>query len=432
MYLVQGVKQGCNLSPTLFNIFLVEVIEVIDGTRKGITINGVTVTIVAFADDLVIIAKYMEDMKGLITKIMTLCEQQGMEVSEDKSRLMRVGKPIENSVTDTSDVVSFSQVLEFKYLGVHLNNKTSTYFGDFANECTSKSKIYRGSIMSKAKTSHDPIMVAQELWNKVAVPAILYGSEVLPIRQAELRKLDSDAASIGKFILQLPQNTTNVTGMLVGKIYTMRYEYMRKVIAYNQKLEQAPEMSLISKIYKGAVKLGNKSGYIKSLNTILTTVAPHGGLDNWYLYEIANEKASNKSTCWLLPNLNHLPPVNALKFVEYSTEGKIYNEFVTMNAGLGNRAPQTGHPQHKFCPLCARVNKCTLNNEIHLLFVCDWLTKPREDTVIKPFMNLNIRMSNIDRYREFWTPINVIESEMRLRIDAASLLRDVFFLITNM
>ena len=432
MYLVQGVKQGCNLSPTLFNLFLVDVIIAIDKSNKGITVNGVTITIIAFADDLVIIVKSINDMKEMISYIVHLCEQQGMEVSEEKSRMMRVGKPTKTYNTVAEDAIGISQVLDFKYLGVHLNNKTSTYFGDFAKECTMKSKMYKGSIMSKAKTSHDPILVAQELWNKVAVPAILYGSEVLPIRQAELRKLDSDAAAIGKFILQLPQNTTNVTGMLVGKIHTMKYEYMKKVLAYNNRLECAQDDNLVSQIYKGARKLGNKSGYIKSLNSIHSTITPYGGLDNWYLHEISNEKASNKSTCWLLPNLNHLPSSNSLKFVEYSTQGRVYNEFITMNAGLGNRAPQIGQPQQKFCPLCARVNRCTLNNEIHLLLECNWLEGPRGDTVIKPFMETHTNITSYDRYREYWTPNTVNEFVMRERIDAAILLRDVFFILTKM
>ena len=55
MYLVVGVKQGCNLSPVLFNIFLLDVVLRINKTIMGIAIGGEIVIILAFADDIVII-----------------------------------------------------------------------------------------------------------------------------------------------------------------------------------------------------------------------------------------------------------------------------------------------------------------------------------------------------------------------------------------
>ena len=69
------------------------------------------------------------------------------------------------------------------------------------------------------------------MWNKAALPGILYGCEVLPIRKQELRKLDSEAAALGKFILQL-KNKTNVTAQLISGIETVEYHYYKWVIGY--------------------------------------------------------------------------------------------------------------------------------------------------------------------------------------------------------
>ena len=70
--------------------------------------------------------------------------------------------------------------------------------------------------MTKAKDSYDKQMVARELWNKVALSSILYGAEVIPIRPLELKKMNSEAAQVGKFILQLPKSTSNVTASLIS------------------------------------------------------------------------------------------------------------------------------------------------------------------------------------------------------------------------
>ena len=69
----------------------------------------------------------------------------------------------------------------------------------------------------------------------------------------------------------------------------------------------------------------------------------------WYVNSINQAKRRCHSTCWLIPDLYTNDLDHKLKLHEFSDEGKIYAEFVTMNAGLGNRAPIIGTPQKKWC-----------------------------------------------------------------------------------
>ena len=82
MYLVVGVKQGCNLSPVLFNIFLLDVVQRIDQTKLGISIGGEIVTILVFADDIVIILKNFSDMKVVLDILEQECKVRKMEISK--------------------------------------------------------------------------------------------------------------------------------------------------------------------------------------------------------------------------------------------------------------------------------------------------------------------------------------------------------------
>ena len=151
---------------------------------------------------------------------------------------------------------------------IHTYINTGSYFGDFSTACTKKSKKLKGAILSKAKSSHDPQRVARILWTKTATSAILYGSEVIPIRKKELEILNSDAANVGKFILQIQPNSTNITAALVGGITTMKYEYYKRVISYCNKLNDKPEQELVKRIFRGLEKLGHKSSYISLLKEI--------------------------------------------------------------------------------------------------------------------------------------------------------------------
>ena len=61
-----GVKQGCPLSPLLFNLIIDELIEKLKRTNIGIELGGEKICCMAFADDLVLISENKIHMKILI------------------------------------------------------------------------------------------------------------------------------------------------------------------------------------------------------------------------------------------------------------------------------------------------------------------------------------------------------------------------------
>ena len=75
MYMKQGVKQGCNMSPTLFNIFLLDIIKLIDAQKLGIKIDD---TIIAFADDMVLASLTYRTMNKLMQIMEAECAAIGM------------------------------------------------------------------------------------------------------------------------------------------------------------------------------------------------------------------------------------------------------------------------------------------------------------------------------------------------------------------
>ncbi|XKL65583.1 hypothetical protein PGB90_009003 [Kerria lacca] len=51
----KGVRQGCSLSPILFNLFIEKVIEKMNERRSGVSIHGQKVRTIRFADDIAIL-----------------------------------------------------------------------------------------------------------------------------------------------------------------------------------------------------------------------------------------------------------------------------------------------------------------------------------------------------------------------------------------
>ena len=62
MNLINGVKQGYNLSLVYFNIFCLDIVEEIEKLNLGIETGGRVITVLVFADDITIILRHIEDL----------------------------------------------------------------------------------------------------------------------------------------------------------------------------------------------------------------------------------------------------------------------------------------------------------------------------------------------------------------------------------
>ena len=408
----------------LFNLFLVDVINKVHNLRLGIPLGQDVITVISYADDIIAFVKDIEDLKIVLECIYAECDKINMKVSVTKSKILRIGNSVRTFDEEDDELFDFDQVLKCQYLGVILENKPGVYFSNFATNCVKKCRMYKFSIMRKAKDSHDPQSVARELWNKAALPSILYGSEVLPIRKQELRKLDSEAASMGKFILQLPANTTNVTVPLIGGIETMEYNYYKRVIGYQTRINKLDENYIARRVYNYVMTSDRNFSYKKSIAN-MQRVLKNDCLDVWYIKHINSIKMQHVSSCQLLPMKTHAYDQNRLRLNAYDESSKIYAEFMTMNAGLGNRGPVIGFKQHKVCQLCAKKNMKIKLNEIHLLFGCDQLRVMYRKYGIAKFKREHPNKDERELYTLFWDS-NMPEEQLLEHVNTADSLRYIY------
>ena len=86
----KGVRQGCILSPSLFNFYAEYIMRntELDEAQAGIKIAGRNINNLRYADDTTLMAKKEEELKNLLMKVKEESEKAGLKFSIQKAKIM--------------------------------------------------------------------------------------------------------------------------------------------------------------------------------------------------------------------------------------------------------------------------------------------------------------------------------------------------------
>ena len=217
----KGVLQGNTISPTIFCEFINGLIQEIKSMNLGIEINNNRkISILAYADDIVLIVKREGELQDMLNVVHRWCRQWRVVVNVNKTKIIhfRSKKKVRTSVCFKLNEQNPIEVVEnYKYLGISLyeNLEMSKTVSEL---CTTASRAL-GMVIGKTKTNYDlSYRCFTRLYESCVTPIMMYAAGawgVMP-RCLELEKVQHRAA---RYFCGLPKKTALLG--LVGEIGRM-------------------------------------------------------------------------------------------------------------------------------------------------------------------------------------------------------------------
>ena len=398
VYLRRGLRQGCSLSPMLFNLYISALGNDLTLSDEGFQLGSVCVSGLLFADDLVVLARSKEGLLRLMALVKRHADWLNLELNTERNKsevLSQVGVP-----GDSWDIVgsngevelSLKQVLEYKYLGTQLYSTMFKTAVEKVKQCVSKAHKYKGSCIYISRDGPDVVDMMLATWCNVAVPSILFGCEMIPFSDTAIQEIERVQCQVAKYALGVPLSTANTCAQTELGMKPFRQVLYESQLKYYVRVLGLDSERWVKQALLDHLSLSWRSPYLQYLNRIRMELG---------LFSLPMEpgKLERAVSSYFIGKLNAdvgslaLPwirPVKKLRRMRYTREGLASEAIAAFRYDvtcIGNKYPRIGRDTtQRECPLCPSGFRNTVS---HLAFFCPSMEKFRkEETSLGSFRNM--------------------------------------------
>ena len=269
--MLQGVRQGCPLSPILFNYFVDELSRKLKESGYGIGFEGANLHSLLYADDVVLFAHSAADLQGLIDVVDQFCRRWHMDINVKKSEVMVVDGKSKCKHCHLSG--SFKDLLpgccpptcarwhcrgtplkvvnKYKYLGIWFTSDLSwhEHIHVVLAKVAGKTKAL-GTLFANHSV---PGRTKALVWLANARPNLEYGSEVWEPTLAEAKKLESAQIQAGNLMFSTNSKTNGHAVRALLHVPSLALRRVRAKLTYLIKVKQMHGERLARRIAGGGL-----------------------------------------------------------------------------------------------------------------------------------------------------------------------------------
>jgi hypothetical protein len=278
-----GVRQGENLSPVLFSLFLNDLqsflyskgsvgIELVDPLDLTLWLK---LLVLLYADDTIILSNSPQDFQNSLNTFNNYCNDWHLTVNPNKTKIMVFGaRQLRNYNFKLGDhTIEITD--QYHYLGVTFSSNGS--FLKARKHCAQQASKAMHLLFTKVNNSDIPVDLILKLFDHTVLPILTYGSEIYGFENLDLlEKVHND------FLRKLTNaRRSTPINFLYGELgrYPISIVVKSRMISFWNRLLIGDGNKLSEQIFKYMVNLPNSNfKWLSEIRNILNTV---GRPDLW-------------------------------------------------------------------------------------------------------------------------------------------------------
>jgi hypothetical protein len=421
-----GVKQGCVLSPTIFNLFLADLPDIFDTTCDPVQNFDSTLNCLMFADDIVLLAQSAEGLQNSLNKLKSYCETWQLTLNTDKTKIMifnRGGHDIKRFKFHYGQTEILT-TQKYCYLGIIF-----TPSGLFTEAVKSLyEKASKSFFLLRQLNIRENVKLTLKLFNSLVLPILHYGCEVwAPFMFKNLNENNyqslCDSAYIEKlniklckYILGVNKKSTNIAVKAELGQFPLTIKALDLAFKFWHRLAFLEPEVLVKKAYLDTLMTTHKNynGWSKSLLNLLQSI----NLDEIWENQINGESFNVVPIKQNLENIytkqwnTSLSKSSKLKtYYQIKNEFKLENYLLTLPlktrrnltklrisahllaSEFGRYSRPVTPPEKRLCQYC---DLNCVENEYHFIMECPFYQFERENAFGKlDFIAIDWNDSNL-------------------------------------
>lgn len=276
-----GVRQGENLSPILFSLFLNDIEEYLETkNNNGIQFQNLDINIIIkiivllYADDTILLTDNPKNLQKCLDDFVNYCKTWKLKVNIEKTKIMIFG-PKKKNVKFHMENTELEQVASYKYLGTIFSKN-----GKFLNARKHVAQQAQKAMYFLYKCIYNlnlPLDLIFKLFDQTILPILLYSVEIWGYEDNKL--LEKIHCNFIRKVLNLKQSTPLY--MLYGESGRLPLDIIIKtrMISYWNKIITGNKDKLSYKVYK--LMMNTPIFESKWINQIKNTLNEVGRTDIW-------------------------------------------------------------------------------------------------------------------------------------------------------
>ena len=276
----KGVRQGCILSPHLFNLYTEQIMREADLDDMGIRIGGRNFTNLRYADDTALMADNITSMRRILHRVDESGRKKGLSLNALKTKVMHIrGK--DSQGPEYTEIKVDGKVLEtvdhFKYLGSY-KSADGTCIKDVKTRIAmGKQKMVQLNHIWKDRGI--PNFLKLNILKCLIWPVMLYGCEAWTLRKVEEDKINAAEMWCYRRLLRIQWTEKRTNQSVLEELSVQQHmlsEINKKKLKYVGHANRNPRTNLMTTLLQGRVPGSRRRG--RPATSYMNNVTANSGL----------------------------------------------------------------------------------------------------------------------------------------------------------